>query len=184
MKPIAILLATSALAVMSAVAHPVASDGQLSQEDIRATLITKHNVAEYLHTQRQQKAMTQKLPAPFVVSTSLNVKSNSNNRQSRTNFNQAAARAVVVDGIRMPDDESDQTTWRNGRVINNMFVPNSAVLPEEVKIMARQPKSYNFDDFYQGQDANHRRRLPDNMAVESRSDTVYVEAPDQFKVGS
>ena len=24
----------------------------------------------------------------------------------------------------MPDDESDRTTWRNGRVINNIFFPD------------------------------------------------------------
>ena len=24
----------------------------------------------------------------------------------------------------MPDDESDRVTWRNGRVINNIFFPN------------------------------------------------------------
>ena len=41
---------------------------QLSQEELRASLITKDNVAEYLQNQRIKKAMEQaKLPEPFVI---------------------------------------------------------------------------------------------------------------------
>ena len=82
---------------------------------------------------------------------------------------------------RMPDDKSDAVTHRNGRFINNVFVPNDAPLPDEVTIAHRMPKSvnFNFDDFYQGR----RPLLPDNMAMESRSDHgVYVEPPEEFKV--
>lgn len=149
---------------------------KLSQEEIRASLITKDNVAEYLRNQRQEKAIGQ-VPEPFVITTSLNVRpSSENTRQSRTYFDKDGA--TVVEGVRMPDDPSDRITWRNGRVINNVFVPNDAVAPEPVNVRQRQPKQFNFDDFYRGREP----LLPDNMAIESRSDQVYVEPPPSFKV--
>ena len=81
--------------------------------------------------------------------------------------------------FRMPDDKSDAVTYRNGRFINNVFVPNDAAVPEEVTIAHRQPKSFDFDDFYQGR----RPLMPDNMAMESRNDHgVFVEPPEEFKV--
>ena len=36
----------------------------------------------------------------------------------------------------MPDDESDRVTHRNGRFINNVFVPNGAVPPPETTVIA------------------------------------------------
>ena len=36
----------------------------------------------------------------------------------------------------MPDDESDRVTHRNGRFINNVFVPNGAVAPPETTVIA------------------------------------------------
>jgi len=173
---------------------------QLSQEELRASLITKDNVAEYLQNQRRKKAMEQaKLPEPFVISTSLNVGRPS--RQSRTYFDDDGT--AVIEGVRMPDDPvKDKVTWRNGRVINNVFVPAEAIVPEPVDISSRQPKTmeieqmetaesapqpqlarqakqFNFDDFYKGR--NPRRRMKDNMAIESRSDQVYVKPPEGFQ---
>ena len=36
----------------------------------------------------------------------------------------------------MPDDESDRVTHRNGRFINNVFVPKGAVAPPETTVIA------------------------------------------------
>lgn len=165
--------ALSLVLATSAVAYPSASK-KLSQSELRASLITKDNVAEYIRNQRAKKSM--EVPKPFVITTSLNVKEASNSRQSRTFFDKDGA--TVIQGVRMPDDESDKVTWRNGRVINNIFVPDGAVVPESVNVRQRQPKNFDFDDFYAGREP----LLPDNMAIESRSDQVYVEAPQEFKV--
>jgi len=164
--------ALSLVLATSAVAYPSASK-KLSQSELRASLITKDNVAEYIRNQRAKKSM--EVPKPFVITTSLNVKEASNSRQSRTFFDKDGA--TVIQGVRMPDDESDKVTWRNGRVINNIFVPDGAVVPESVNVRQRQPKNFDFDDFYAGREP----LLPDNMAIESRSDQVYVEAPQEFK---
>merc|ERR1712038_526215 len=145
-----------------------------TQQDIRASLITKDNVADYLEAQRQQRVLDS-VPEPFVVTTSLNIRDN--NRKSRTWFDDKDG-AIVIEGQRMPDDKSDAVTYRNGRFINNVFVPNNAAVPEEVTIAHRQPKSFDFDDFYQGR----RPLMPDNMAMESRNDHgVFVEPPEEFK---
>jgi len=180
------------------VAFPTKS--QLSQEELRASLITKDNIAEYLQNQRRKKAMLQaKLPEPFVISTSLNVGRPA--RQSRTYFDDDGT--AVIEGVRMPDDPvKDKVTWRNGRVINNIFVPHEAVVPEPVDThsrqpktieldameaqesapkpqLSRQPKQFEFEDFYKGR--NPRRRMKDNMAIESRSDQVFVKPPEGFQ---
>merc|ERR1712241_1380999 len=145
-----------------------------TQQDIRASLITKDNVADYLEAQRQQRVLDN-VPEPFVVTTSLNIRDN--NRKSRTWFDDKDG-AIVIEGQGMPDDKSDAVTYRNGRFINNVFVPNDAAVPEEVTIAHRQPKSFDFDDFYQGR----RPLMPDNMAMESRNDHgVFVEPPEEFK---
>jgi len=145
-----------------------------TQQDIRASLITKDNVADYLEAQRQQRVLDS-VPEPFVVTTSLNIRDN--NRKSRTWFDDKDG-AIVIEGQRMPDDKSDAVTYRNGRFINNVFVPNNAAVPEEVTVAHRQPKSFDFDDFYQGR----RPLMPDNMAMESRNDHgVFVEPPEEFK---
>ena len=85
----------------------------------------------------------------------------------------------------MPDDPvKDKVTWRNGRVINNVFVPDEAMVPEPVNVrqqpsqLPRQPKQFDFDDFYKGREP--KRRMRDNMAIESRSDQVYVKPPAGF----
>ena len=66
------LLSTLILNLMttSAIAKPV-DDVAKSQADIRASLITKHNVMEFLENNRKQKQLSSadvKLPAPFIVS--------------------------------------------------------------------------------------------------------------------
>jgi len=188
------------VAVLATCVFSLPTKSKLSQEELRASLITKDNVAEYLQNQRRKKAMEQaKLPEPFVISTSLNVGRPS--RQSRTYFDDDGT--AVIEGVRMPDDPvKDKVTWRNGRVINNVFVPHEAIVPEPVDILSRQPKmidiepmeaeesaprpqlsrqakQFDFEDFYKGR--NPRRRMKDNMAIESRSDQVYVKPPEGFQ---
>ena len=145
---------------------------QLSQAEIRASLITKDNFY-----QRNQKAI--RVPKPFTVTTTLNVRDAANQRSSRTYFDKDQG-GVVVEGVRMPDDEKDRTVWRNGRVINNVFVPNEpGVRSPKVRQLgqeSRQQKSFDFDDFYRGREP----LLSDNMAIESRSDQVYVQPPPEF----
>lgn len=114
------------------------------QARVRATLITKDT---FKHA-REKKSGLASLPAPFVVSTSLNVnnrgRSNSqtratSTRSARSGFNAAqlsSAKEIIVEGIRVPDDESDRVTHRNGRFINNVFVPNGAVPPPETTVIA------------------------------------------------
>jgi len=181
-----------ALATLATCALALPTPSKLSQEELRASLITKDNFAEYLQSQRRKKAILQ-VPEPFVISTSLNVGRPA--RQSRTYFDEDGT--AVIEGVRMPDDpEKDKVTWRNGRVINNVFVPANAVVPESVNVRqpkeivmitgssmqqpqkSRQPKQFDFDDFYKGREP--QRRMRDNMAIESRSDQVYVKPPADF----
>ena len=79
-----------------------------TQADIRASLITKDNVAQYLEAQRQKKALESSnknnpiiLPEPFVVTTSLNIreKNSPNTRNSRTWFDKEDG-AIVIEGQR------------------------------------------------------------------------------------
>ena len=66
MKMKAFFLALVAAFATCVVSLPTKS--KLSQEELRASLITKDNVAEYLQNQRRKKAMEQaKLPEPFVI---------------------------------------------------------------------------------------------------------------------
>ena len=143
---------------------------KLSQAEVRASLITKDNFY-----QRNQKAI--RVPKPFTVTTSLNVRDAAKQRSSRTFFDKKEG-GVVVEGIRMPDDEEDRTVYRNGRFINNVFVPNEPGVrsPKVLRQESRQQKSFDFDDFYRGREP----LLSDNMAIESRSDQVYVQAPPEF----
>ena len=110
----AILVALS-LSFAVVVAYPASTDAD-QQRALRASLITKDNFREY---QRQKKSETLKLPEPFIVSTELHVGKPS--RQSRTYFDNDGTQ--VIEGQRMPDDPSDVTVHRNGRFINNIFVP-------------------------------------------------------------
>merc|ERR1719225_52566 len=139
MKAFLVALMLAAAAAVSA----LPTKSKLSQEELRASLITKDNVAEYLQSQRHKKAMQQqKVPEPFVISTSLNV--GRPVRQSRTYFDEDGT--AVVEGVRMPDDPvKDKVTWRNGRVINNVFVPDEAMVPEPVNVSSRQPKMIDIE---------------------------------------
>ena len=129
------LLSTLILNLMttSAIAKPV-DDVAKSQADIRASLITKHNVMEFLENNRKQKQLSSadvKLPAPFIVSTSLNIAGNDGRRGRSYPDGQGN---TIVEGVRVPDDVSDKTTYRNGRFINNVFVPADAPLPAEITV--------------------------------------------------
>ena len=68
------LLLTSLVVVTLASLSNAKPVDAMSQAEIRASLITKHNVKEFLESGRKQKQLSDaKLPAPFVVTTSLNI---------------------------------------------------------------------------------------------------------------
>ena len=159
------------------------------QAAVRATLITKDSF-----TNREKKSGI--LPEPFVVSTRLNVQTDG--RRGRSYPDKDGS--TVVEGIRVPDDESDRIVHRNGRYINNIFVPNDAPLPaERVITSGRQPRmfskewnvmpeegrsasglpypAFNYDDHYGGRTPD----LPDSLAVESRTSEIVVK-PDGSEV--
>lgn len=106
----------------------------------RPRIITKY---DFMNTRDKKSHLD--LPPEFVVSTGLTVTEQKQNeassqrsgrsqklfgsRQAKTNFvnlKEAVAAAPLVNGMRLPDDESDRVVHRNGRFINNIFVPNSA----------------------------------------------------------
>ena len=107
----------------------------------RASLITKHNVKEYLALTRNKKQLSDvKLPAPFVVSTSLNINSEEGRRGRSYPDGQGN---TIVEGVRLPDDKTDQMTYRNGRFINNVFVPDASAvaLPAEAVVSSNEKKA-------------------------------------------
>ena len=110
---------------------------------LRASLITKHNVKEYLASTRNKKQLSDvKLPAPFVVSTSLNI----NGDEGRRGRSYPDGKGnTIVEGVRVPDDKTDQMTYRNGRFINNVFVPDVAAsavaLPAETVVSSNEKKA-------------------------------------------
>jgi len=173
------------------------------QAAIRATLITKDTFAAGNRGNRQLSS----LPAPFTISTSVNVHGNSGKGQEGSrrgrSYPDKDGTTVIVEGVRVPDDESDRVTHRNGRFINNVFVPNGAEiqLPAErvVSSSRRQPKMFARQWQVVSQPAANRRRqnaaraglpyqaydfdnhyagrtpdLPDSLAVESRQAEVVV----------
>ena len=79
-----------------------------SQAEIRASLITKHNVKDYLAATRNKKQLSDiKLPAPFVVSTSLNI----NGDEGRRGRSYPDGKGnTIVEGVRVPDDHSDKVS--------------------------------------------------------------------------
>ena len=175
-----------------------------TQAEIRASLITKDNFKEYFAEKRQEKSsFNQKLPKPFVIKTNLKFGSNSGSRRGRS-F-QDVDGSTIVEGVRVPDDNTDTITHRNGRFINNIFVPNGAVLPRETIVSthpkiqrARQPRAYNnqwsavsqrapeprsgypypafnYDDHYKGRTPD----LPDSIAIESRQQPAILRPDGQ-----
>ncbi len=118
MRESAFLLLALAAATASAFPPPLPSaEGDGAARDnppnIRSLLITKHNFA-----QRQRKShLPPRVPEPFVVSTQLNVKdlngANPTSRRGRTWTDGDGH--TVVEGVRVPDDESDKVNPCNSR---------------------------------------------------------------------
>jgi len=187
---------------------------------------------------RDDRSSSIDIPEPIVVSTGVTVKEKEKeetaskkrtgrNRQGRklsgyrsprakvgfSGLKEKLASAPVINGVRVPDDETDIVDHRNGRFINNVFVPNSAVPPklpeyrisfsldggpsdelhrngrssvvEEIEYTpldeqdreARSlPFSFNFDSFYAGRE--HEQDVYDAMALESRTNEVFVDPED------
>ena len=179
-----------------------------SQAEIRASLITKENFQEYyadLQKRQKKSSFKQNLPKPFVITTNLNVGSTSESGSRRGRSFPDVDGSTVVEGIRIPDDESDTITYRNGRFINNIFVSNDAVLPRETVVSTkpniqkpRQPRAYNnqwsalhsrmseprsghpypafnYDDHYRGRTPD----LPDSIAIESRQQQLVLRPDGQ-----
>ena len=134
------LLVVSLLSFVAvALAKPLDPEPKKSQAEVRASLITKHNVKEFLANNRKQKQLSEvKLPAPFVITTSLNIDSNEGRRGKSYPDGQGN---TIVEGVRLPDDTSDKTTYRNGRFINNVFVPETAVVPAEAVVTSDDKKA-------------------------------------------
>ena len=126
----------------------LAEGAKLTQEQIRASLITKHNFMRH----RQQKSdpkLHPRLPKPFLVTTSYNVQHTADPNRRRARTWQDSDGSTVVEGIRVPDDESDRVTWRNGRVVNNVFVPyteNERAAKAAEVVAPRQGKSSDLED--------------------------------------
>ena len=64
------------------------------------------------------------------------------------------AAAPLVDGVRVPDDDSDRVVHRNGRFINNVFIPNS----DESPIVA-SPSKFLPGEFVVSSQINNREQL-------------------------
>ena len=62
----------------------------------------------------------------------------------------------MVNGIRVPDDETDVVVHRGGRFINNQYVPHQSSVPREMAVRAelgRAGRSYQSgEEFYQNND--------------------------------
>lgn len=129
-----------------------------------------------------------KLPAPFTISTSLHV-SNNAATQTREAKNLASfkdlPKAIHVEGIRVPDDPSDRTIWRNGRVIGNVFEPypikkkqtsrEGRVSPDKFQ-SPRQPKNAQIDGGPQGSGTDYSYNS--GSTVKGRPVYYVVEEPD------
>ncbi|XP_059086644.1 uncharacterized protein LOC131883237 isoform X1 [Tigriopus californicus] len=129
-----------------------------------------------------------KVPAPFTISTSLHV-SNNEAAQTREAKNLASfkglPKAIHVEGIRVPDDPSDRTTWRNGRVIGNIFEPYPIKAKQQTRQgrlsldetqTPRQPKNAQLQGSPQGQSKDYSYNS--GSTVEGRPIYYVVEEPD------
>ena len=57
----------------------------------------------------------------------------------RSELARAVASAPVIDGVRLPDDETDAVVHRNGRFVNNVFVADERqVVPPEFTVSSGQ----------------------------------------------
>ena len=110
------------------------------QKDRHPGLITKHDFYRRKHKSVSDGSFP--LPPPFVVRTQLEVKDfqkpSNNQRQGRTYQDDHGA--IVVEGVRVPDDSSDRLTWRGGKVIGNVFYPDNKDqrLPRQGKAIGEQ----------------------------------------------
>ncbi|XP_023328879.1 uncharacterized protein LOC111701705 [Eurytemora carolleeae] len=147
------------------------------KDRLRPKIITKFDF------QRMDRSSGMKTPAPIMVSTGLTV-----TQQERipkeigfTGLESAVAAAPIVQGIRVPDDPSDNVIHRNGRFINNVFVPDNVEpeLPSEFTVssqevenkrqLLRSGRSYWSDNDNEQVDYNQReeRKLPFNFNFEN-----------------
>jgi len=153
----------------------------------RPKIITKH------HFMRERKSSLVAIPKPFVVSTELNVRlpaDHSSGRRNARTWKQHDG-STVIEGIRVPDDESDRTTWRNGRVINNIFFPDDP-RAESANADDSVPNRFGLGradlDLFVGSKGKARgarrafasRRGHDLMAMESSQQVHTLPAPEHL----
>lgn len=156
-----------------------------TQAEIRASLITKDSFKDH----RNKKDLGLTIPKPFIVSTQLNIRGQPDQRRGRSYPDGKGN--TIVEGVRIPDDKTDAMTYRNGRFINNIFVPNDAPVPVETVVSSNEKsprvarmmesaqdegRSFNpgFAEYYLG---GKHRLVDDSMAVESRTLEHVVAAP-------
>ena len=144
----------------------------------RPRIITKY---DFMQTRNKKSHLD--LPPEFVISTGLQVSHDAGNgkveedgrsgrshslfgtsRRAKAGFSDIASavrNAPVVQGVRLPDDESDLVVHRGGRFINNEYVPHQSQVPEEFVVRAelgpksvvmRSGRSYQSDGAYQAND--------------------------------
>ena len=153
----------------------------LAQEEAprtRPRIITKY---DFMQTRNKKSHLD--LPPEFVISTGLQVSHDAGSgkveedgrsgrshslfgtsRRAKAGFSDIASavrNAPVVQGVRLPDDESDLVVHRGGRFINNEYVPHQSQVPEEFVVRAelgpksvvmRSGRSYQSDGAYQAND--------------------------------
>jgi hypothetical protein len=163
------------------------------------------------------------IPAPVMISTGIKIKEdteesdvaaakdqtmqrrrgrNLNFRSDRaqvgfTGLEKKVAAAPVIEGVRIPDDASDYIDHRNGRFINNVFVPNDPVarksprlkLPEYRISMsfgegAKQHSIVEDVDFSQGPSSRDSRSSSSvTQTMAPRSGRLYEENTDLDREG-
>ncbi len=136
----------AAAATLVSLTYSFPSD-QESIAKLRSQLITKDDFM--LSRQKKSGHFSSLIPPPLTITTQLHVSDDSltngdrgSHRRGRTWTDEDGA--TVIEGIRVPDDESDRVTWRNGRVINNVFVPNRP--KKEPGQRAREAKGFDVID--------------------------------------